>query len=55
MSNIRYDLIGKLTLMTEKDGYVMIRRPGAMPMVITTKKWESLSVKQVELAKESKQ
>lgn len=55
MSKIRYDLVGKLTLMVEKDGYVMIRRPGAMPMVIATKKWESLSVKPVEMAKESKQ
>jgi hypothetical protein len=40
--NIRQDRTGPLRLMASAEGYVMVRRPGAMPFVIAEKDWLSL-------------
>lgn len=44
----RYDIIGKIVLMAEADGYVMVRRPRCIPMVMPSKKWLSLSREPVD-------
>lgn len=43
MKNVRYDQYGKLTAMAWADGYVMVRRPHAMPFVMALKAWNLLS------------
>lgn len=39
----RYDRFGGMRLMTEAEGYVMMRRVGRKPCLITRKEWDSLS------------
>lgn len=35
-------------MMAMKDGYVMCRRPGAMPFVMAVKDWDALLVQEME-------
>lgn len=44
LGNRRRDHIGQLRLMAGTEGYVMVRRPGCMPFVITAKEWEKLPI-----------
>lgn len=46
-SERRVDHIGPLRLMAEAEGYVMVRRPGCMPFLMSADKWRALP----ELAK----
>jgi hypothetical protein len=39
----RYDRYGEMRLMTEADGYVMMRRKGAMPFVVSRDEWDRYS------------
>jgi len=41
----RYDDLGRILLMTRAEGYVMVRRPYAIPFVKSEKWWASLSEK----------
>ena len=34
--------IGEIALMAEADGYVMVRRPGRMPFVLSSQSWRYL-------------
>jgi len=43
VSNIRYDSLGKITAMAWTDTYVMVRRPHAMPFVLSMKEWRAMS------------
>lgn len=45
-SETRYDHIGPLRKMTEAEGYVMIRRPQAMPFVLSVADWSVLPTSQ---------
>lgn len=38
----RYDRYGPLRLMTRAEGYVMFRRPHAIPYCMTEKEWQEL-------------
>lgn len=40
----RYDHIGPVRLMAQADGYRMVRRPGAMPFVLTDAEWAGLYI-----------
>lgn len=40
--DVRYDGIGPLKKMAEADGWVMARRPGAMPILMTLKEWDRM-------------
>lgn len=40
---VRYDQYGAKRLMAEAEGYVMVRRPHAMPGVMSRKEWDALS------------
>lgn len=40
--NLRHDQHGDIKFMAEADGYVMCRRPGCMPFVLSKKSWEAL-------------
>ena len=40
----RHDIRGKLRCMVVVDGYVMVRRPRAIPFVLSLKDWLLLSV-----------
>lgn len=39
---IRYDAVGKLRMIACAEGYVMVRRPRAMPFVMDGKEWTAL-------------
>jgi len=39
----RHDDLGRLRLMASAEGYVMVRRPGALPFLMTVKEWADLS------------
>lgn len=39
----RYDQHGEFRLMTEASGYVMYRRPGRLPSVMSRKEWDALA------------
>ena len=39
----KYDEHGSISLMAVAKGYVMVRRPGATPFVLTQRKWDALS------------
>lgn len=38
----RQDAYGEMRLMTEAEGYVMVRRKGAAPRIMSRKEWDSL-------------
>jgi hypothetical protein len=42
---IKYDDVGRLTLMAASGGFVMCRRPGCYPVIRTMKEWRSFSDK----------
>lgn len=46
----RFDRYGELRLMVEAGGYVMVRRKGAMPFVISWREWAELPHESVEPA-----
>lgn len=39
----RFDAIGEWRAMTEAEGYVMCRRPGRIPRVMSRKEWDAMS------------
>lgn len=43
----RWDEHGEMRLMAEKDGYVMARRPGYAPFVVSVKEWNALSAEPI--------
>lgn len=44
----RYDSTGKIRFMTRSGGYVMCRRPRAIPFVLSEKQWMKLSPVPIE-------
>lgn len=46
--DVRFDCEGEIRCMAFADGYVMCRRPGFSPFVMSAKKWLELPVKQKE-------
>lgn len=38
----RYDRHGRIRLVARAEGYVMARRPGCAPFVLTERKWDSM-------------
>ncbi len=40
----RHDAHGPIRLMAQADGYRMVRRPGAMPFVLTDREWAALDI-----------
>lgn len=44
--DVRCDAYGKMTCMAVADGYVMCRRPRAMPLVKSLSEWLSLRTEQ---------
>lgn len=43
---IRYDKVGKLTILCHSGGYLMVRRPKAIPFVMREKDWRKLAIEQ---------
>lgn len=41
----RYDDRGPIVLMAVAKGYVMVRRPGCIPFVLTERDWQAMSEK----------
>lgn len=41
----RVDAIGEIRYMTRSGGYVMVRRPRAIPFVLSEKQWARLPIK----------
>lgn len=35
---------GPIRLMAKAEGYVMVRRPGCLPFILSVKEWESLAL-----------
>jgi hypothetical protein len=42
MIDCRYDRLGPLTLLAQAEIWAMVRRPGAMPFVLSLEEWERL-------------
>lgn len=40
LAEVRSDRAGKITLMVRESGYVMVRRPRAIPFVMSEKDWD---------------
>lgn len=38
----RYYINGPIKRMAEADGYVMVRRPGCTPFILSRKEWDAL-------------
>ena len=38
----RFDGLGEIRLMAEADGYVMCRRPGCFPLIMSRKAWDEM-------------
>jgi hypothetical protein len=43
----RYDKHGRIRLMAEADGYVMVRRPRAYPFVLSRKEFDALPLQEL--------
>lgn len=46
--DIRWDRVGAMALMTEIDGYCMVRRSGSAPFILSRKDWDLLGETQHE-------
>ena len=40
---VRYDKLGAIRSMATADGYLLVRRPGCAPFVLTAEEWNSLA------------
>lgn len=45
----RYDCYGEFRLMAEAEGYVLVRRKGAMAAMMTRKDWDNLAKTEAEV------